>query len=107
MKGFEPESPPTSRRKSATLGARQAGPRPEGRWRGPPSLIGRIPPPPPEFLTQPIGCAPAARPAATEGGKLRQVRKEAAVAAHLRVPAILLAAGGHPMEAWPGGQART
>src|SRR5512140_3493848 len=38
--------------------------------------------------------APAARPAATEVGEPRQVRKEAAAAAHLRVPAVHLAAGG-------------
>src|SRR3990172_206840 len=34
-----------------------------------------------EIAGSPAGCAPAARPAATEGGKPRQVRKEAAVAA--------------------------
>src|SRR5512141_3296058 len=38
--------------------------------------------------------APAARPAATEVGEPRQVRKEAAAAAHLRVPAVHLVAGG-------------
>ena len=38
--------------------------------------------------------APAARPAATEVGEPRQVRKEAAAAAHLRVPAVHLAVGG-------------
>jgi len=38
--------------------------------------------------------ASAARPAATEVGEPRQVRKEAAAAAHLRVPAVPLAADG-------------
>jgi len=43
--------------------------------------------------------ASAARPAATEVGEPRQVRKEAAAAAHLRVPAVHLAAGAPAAEA--------
>ena len=50
---------------------------------------------------RPAEGAPAVRPVATECGKPRQIRKEAAVAAHLRVPTVPLAAGGPPAAA-PG-----
>src|SRR4030066_348086 len=104
-------SPRTTREgmspKSATLGARQAATRPEGRWRRPPSLIGRIPPSPPSLWNR----SPARRGAGKKRGGTRKNEETFPVVrstSRVRPCGTLLqeegAAAGHAAEA--GGNAR-
>src|SRR3990172_3505570 len=94
--------------KSATLGARQAATRPEGRWRDRLSLIGRIPPSPPSLCNR----SPARRGAGQKRGGTKKNEEPFPVArrtTRVRPCGNVLqeegAAAGHATEA--GGDARS